>query len=63
MDPTDSTLIQSRVAVAAKLPSNTRIYFKPCSTMRDQEEPNMPVKTLRKRKETYTAGFSQFVKC
>lgn len=61
MDPTDSTLIQSRVA--AKLPSNTRIYFKTCSTMIDQEEPNMPVKTLRKRKETYTASFSQFVKC
>lgn len=53
MDPTDSTLIQSRVLQlqlsCLQIPP---VYFKPCSTMTDREDSSMPEKTLRKRKET-----------
>lgn len=53
MDPTDSTLIQSRVLQlqlsCLQIPP---VYFKPGSTMRDREDSSMPEKTLRKGNET-----------
>ena len=52
-DPTDSTLIQSRVLqLQLSCLQIPLAYFKPSPTMTDQEGSGMPEKTLRKRKET-----------
>lgn len=57
MDPTDSTLIQSRVLQlqlsCLQIPPS---ILNPCSTMTDRKDSSMPEKTLRKRKETKHPG-------